>query len=197
MQSVLNNEMEIFWSEYRKLIKKEGVKNILEKSVPTLRKNLSIEYKSLFQDAKKKASRQGKTRSQTSYSVLKLRRLIALWSDKGVVGGNYVITYKNDPYSKFPLFSSQNFTVAPTVKTVQKIKATLLSNIVEKHNREVRRATKLGQPAGKQITNLSELRMFLIFKLGINPKAVPELLALYKDQSVKTDKGFSDGLKLL
>ena len=197
MKSVLNDEMDLFWSSYRKSIKKEGIKSILEKSTPALRKSLSVEYKTLFQQAKKKAKRAGKTRTQTSYSVLKLRRLIALWSTKGILGGEYNISYKNDPYGKFPLFDRQNFTVAPTTKTVEKIKATLLFNVVEKYNKEVRKNIREGKTELKPITNLSQLRIFLIFKMGINPKAVPALMALYKDQTIRADKGFVDGLKLL
>lgn len=197
MQSVLNNEMEIFWSRYKKIIKKQGVKTFLERSTPTLKKVLTIEYKSLFQDAKVKAKKAGKTRSQISYCCLKLRRLIALWDSEGVLCGNYKISYKHDQYNKFPLFDRQNFNVVPTTKTIEKIKINLLNDIVKKYNKEVLKAQKIGNTKNKPITNLCELRTFLIFKMGIKPSAVPELMRLYKDQTAKADKGFAAGIKLI
>ena len=196
MRSVYNEEMDIIWNKYKKRIDNIGYLNFLEDEDEVLQQYLKFSFKELLEAVKTRGAIFGLERKKINYSILKLRRLIALWKNKDVMCGNFEVTYKDDDkYMNFPMFDRQNYDIMPTVNTIHKIKVKLLDKLIEDYNNYVD-DTKAKRPDLKYITNLRELRMFLIVKCEIEPKKATNLTNIYKAGAAKKEVwDFSDNLE--
>ena len=79
MRSVLNEEMDVVWDNYEKRIKELGFKNMMLSSQRDLMNYFTLNFKNLYYQVKYKNQDLGKSRGEVRYSILKLRRLVALW----------------------------------------------------------------------------------------------------------------------
>ena len=196
MRSVFSEEMDVIWNKYDKVIFRFGSIEFLEADEEYLQKMLKLNFKELLQHVKARACIFGKTRPQVRYSVLKLRRLIALWSEKNVLCGDFKITYRDsDIYRQFPLFDRQNFEVMPSVYSIRKMKAKIIDKFIEENNRMFVEHSKKDEL--KPIKNLKDLRQFFYYELGFDNKLSTELTNIYKEYSAKNEvRDFSDSLEL-
>lgn len=197
MRSVYYEEMDMFWERYQNKIHEIGYIDFLMADDQLLQKFLKIDFKELFDEIKE--NRGGlKTKKEISYSILKLRRLIALWNYKNVMEGDYTITFKdNDKYKEFPMYDRQNFTIEPTLDTVKKIKVKIINNYIEDYNSYVETQHARGNFDIKYITNLKDLRMFFISKMELDSKTASYLTGVYRDGSARNEvREFSENLKL-
>lgn len=193
MRSVYNEEMDIVWLKYQKKIERMGYLKFLEMSDNEIQRILKLDFKELLESVKTRGAIWGKDRKEIKYSVLKLRRLIALWKTKGVMCGDFNVTYKpNDKYMSFPLFDKQNYEVMPSENTIHKIKIKLIDKFIDDYNNYV---DNNGHRKLKPITNLRELRMFLMADCGCEPAIATSLTNMYKIGSAKKEVwDFSDKL---
>lgn len=194
MRSVYSEEMDIIWLKYQKKIQNIGYLKFLEMPDVAIQNYLKLDFKFLLQAVKTRGAIFGKERKEIKYSVLKLRRLIALWKTKGVMCGDFNVSYKeNDKYMNFPLFDKQNYEVMPSENTIHKIKVKLLDKFIEDYNNYADDHRHKGL---KPITNLKELRTFLIADCGCEPPMATYLTNLYKTGSAKKEVwDFSDKLE--
>ena len=163
MRYVLDEEYDTILSNYDDIYDGLDIVEILQADNDTIKDWFTLEYRDLFEQVKNKASMCGKTRAQVSYSILKLRRLLANMQKSkitNVVGG---ITYRGNDYNEqFPKFRAQNPDVVPTIKTVNKIRVKALVAYAQINNtkdlRSLRaslmRKLKLSEPQATYLTNL-------------------------------------------
>lgn len=181
MRSVYYEEMDHIWAKYKNKIKRMGYVNFLTKSPVTLQNILTMSYKDLHYEIEEKAEAEGKPRPKVKYSILKLRRLIALWTDKGVMTGNYNITYSSKDVNKeFPMFDRQTYELKPTVSTINRIKVLLVKHFIGHYNEMVEVERSKGNYEHKYITNLKDLRGFFMNKLRFNSAEANHLVNLYR-----------------
>ena len=194
MRSVYSDQMDIIWAEFKAKIDQIGLIDFLTKTEPTLQKKMAVSYKDLFLKVKQQAQNAGKNRNEVKYCLLKLKRLIALWSKKSVVCGDFRVTYStSDIHLAFPLFSSQNFDIMPTAKTIKTLKGKLIADLVKNYNA---RLEKLDMERFSSIKNLNDLRCFLMSKYHIEAGTANGLANLYKEYSAKAEVNeFSKTLK--
>lgn len=199
MRSVYFEEMDMFWSKYQDKVHEIGYIDFLVADEKFLQNQLSLEFKELFLEILANNGPIKKTRKEISYSVLKLRRLIALWNNKNVMTGNYDITFKDkDKYQEFPMFDKQNFVIEPTLETVRKIKVKIINNYIEDYNQYVDEQRLKGNTEPKYISNLKDLRLFFMSKLELDSKTATYLTGVYREGSARNEvRDFSENLKLL
>jgi len=197
MRSVYFEEMDMFWERYQNKIHEIGYIDFLMADDELLQRVLRVDFKELFDEIKENKGGL-KTRKEISYSILKLKRLIALWSYKNVMEGDFNVTFKDtDKYKDFPMYDKQNFTIEPTLDTIKKIKVKIINNYIEDYNSYVEDQHKRGNFAAKYITNLKDLRMFFISKMELDSKTASYLTGVYRDGSARNEvREFSENLKL-
>jgi len=196
MRSVYYEEMDHIWAKYKNKIKRIGYINFLTKSPSELQKILTMSYKDLHYGVMANAIAVGKPRPKVKYSILKLRRLIALWTDKGVMTGNYNITYSaKDINKEFPMFDRQTYELKPTISTINRIKVLLIKHFIGHYNEMVEIERDKGNFAHNYITNLKELRGFFLNKLKFNPAEANNLVNLYRGGAAQQEVwDFSENL---
>ena len=120
MRSVLNEEMDVVWDNYEKRIKELGFKNMMLSSQRDLMNYFTLNFKNLYYQVKYKTQDLGKSRGEVRYSILKLRRLVALWVKSNVWAVDGGINYSaNDKRREFPLFRCQRPNIVPMPKTIK------------------------------------------------------------------------------
>lgn len=196
MRSVYYEEMDHIWFKYKNKIKRLGYINFLVKPEADLQKMLTMSYKDLHYEIKEQAIAVGKPRQKVRYSILKLRRLIALWTEKGVMNGNFNVTYSaKDVNKSFPMFDRQTYALKPSVNTINRIKVLLIKHFIEHYNEMVEVERNKGNFEHNYITNLKELRSFFLNKLKLNTAEANHLTNLYKGGSAQQEVwDFSENL---
>ena len=188
MRSVFNEEMDVIWANYEATIKKLGFRAMMLASVPTLQKLFELDYRDLFYQVKDCAKYQGKSKQEISYSILKLRRLMALWQKSNVWTVEGGITYKpNDKYGDFPLFQCQTPVITPTEKTIKRLQAKCLHQYIENYNANVAHNIVNGRSKVHYIRNLRDLRNVLMAHERISEVVVNDIIKLYGSVEAKKE----------
>ena len=167
MRNINIDEIAIYYKNYEdrldELMKKLTLKEILEMSDDELKKLFTLNYKDLYFQVKFLNAH--KTKPEISYSILKLRRLSAIWHEMDAIEIDGGVTYADtDTYHQFPMFQSQNPVVYPSGKNLDRIRVKALGIYVKENN----------------ISDLRELRSHLYFKLGLSNEVTNKYVQLYK-----------------
>ena len=177
MRSVLSNEMDLILKMYDRKIKKYGFYAITRYSNNDLKKMFTLNYKDLFLITKNMSEGKGLSREQASYSILKLRRMIALWEKQGIFsipgGVYYSIKDKNE---QFPMFSSQSFNIVPTIKTIKSIQAKIVKEYIDNYNNKI---TQSGLGNRYLIKNLKDLRNSLMKNQYMKAEDANKIVKIY------------------
>ncbi|MBQ3494978.1 MAG: hypothetical protein IJA69_06130, partial [Clostridia bacterium] len=143
----------------------------------------TMPYKELYYHVKNTNLEKGKTRGQVSYSVLKLRRLVAVWNRGKVWDVDCNIDYSyRDANNQFPKFDKQNPQIIPTIKTVQRLKAKALHNYIEAYNKNVDKILEEKSYVGQKpryIRNLRDLRLCLMSDCKFGEAKASEITKKY------------------
>lgn len=180
MRSVLMDEMDLVWENYEKKIQELGFKNMMLMSQKELMEHFRLNYKNLYFLVKHRDEELGKTRQQTSYSQVKLRRLIALWSKSNVWAIEGGISYSpNDKRKEFPLFKCQRPGIIPMPKTIKKLQAKCLHQFIEDYNSNYAYNKFMVRGKTKYISNLKDLRNVLMTKENFTEVEANNIIKLY------------------
>ena len=177
MQSIQKDEIDILYRNYEysidQLLKGKTLKEVLSATNEELREQFALAYKSLYFQVKFENAY--KTKPEISYSILKLRRIAAIWHEMGVIEIDGGVTYKDsDKYRQFPLFASQSPTVYPTEKTLDRIRVKAIGLYIQEVNERER------QGNGKGIHDLRQLRTHLIYNLEIDRETAEKYVRVFK-----------------
>lgn len=180
MRSVLMDEMDLIWKNYEERIKELGFKNMMLMSQKELMEHFRLNYKNLYYQVKYRDEDLGKTRQETSYSQLKLRRLIALWvkSNVWIIEGGVSYSLK-DKRNEFPLFNSQRPGIIPMPKTIKKLQAKCLHQFIEDYNSNYAYNKFMLRGKTKYISNLKDLRNVLMTKENFTEEQANNIIKLY------------------
>ncbi|MBE7074572.1 MAG: hypothetical protein E7376_01130 [Clostridiales bacterium] len=188
MRSVLNEEMDIIWYNYGKTIEQLGFKKMMFSSCEELQKLFTLNYKDLFNQVKSMNQKVGKSRQEVSYSILKLRRLMALWQKNKVWVVDGGISYSNgDVYNEFPNFASQNPKVIPSVVTIKKLQAKAIHKYIKDYNANYARNVFFGRSHIKVIRNLRDLRNVLVAHERLSDATANSIVRLYSEIVAKKE----------
>lgn len=180
MRSVFNEEMDIIWDNYEKIIKRIGFRGMMLATYPTLKRVFELDFKDLFYQVKKQNEGIGKSKQEVSYSILKLRRLVALWEKNNVWEVEGGVSFKpEDKYHDFPLFQCQTPLIAPTEKTLKYMQAKCLHQYIEDYNANSDKNKLNGRSKVHYIRNLRDLRNVLIAHERISEVVVNDIVKLY------------------
>ena len=185
MRSIFKEEIDIVWDNYDYLIRTLGFYKMVESSTQELQKLFTLKYKDLYFQVKNSNFAKGKTKNEVGYSILKLRRLIAVWNKNNIWKMNSGIHYSaKDTRNQFPKFDRQNPDVIPTERTIQRLQAKVLHQYIENHNNRVDEliANKQLDDNGKKpryITNLRDLRLCLMSECKLDEELASELTRKY------------------
>ena len=187
MRSVYFEEMDMFWDRYAKKINAIGYVSFLETDEKQLQKFLRVSYKELLQEIVTDVHCQ-KGEPQIKYSLLKLRRLIALWTAKNVMCGPYIVSYRpNDERKEFPCYSGQSFNIYPTVSTIKGIKVKIIKDLIDDYNAYVDEIRAKGRTDHAYIRNLKDLRTFFMSRMEIPQEVATRLVDIYREGSAKKE----------
>lgn len=188
MRSVYNEEMDIIWENYEQIIKKIGFRSMMLATYPTLQKLFELDYRDLFYQVKNNSKAQGKSKQEISYSILKLRRLMAMWQKSNVWLVEGGVSYKpTDRYEEFPLFQCQTPLIVPTEKTLKRLQAKCLHQYIENYNANVAQNIASGRSKVHYIRNLRDLRNVLIAHERISEVIVNDIIKLYGSVEAKKE----------
>ena len=167
MRNINIDEIAIYYKNYEgiidELLVSKSLKEILEMSDEQLKKLFTLNYKDLYFQVK--TMNEHKTKPEISYSILKLRRLSAIWHEMGAIEIEGGVKYaSSDKYHQFPLFQYQSPKVYPTEKNLNRIRVKALGIYVQEYN----------------ISDLRELRGHLKFKLGLEKDMIDKYSNIYK-----------------
>lgn len=178
MRYVLDEEYETILANYDDIYDGLDIVDILEADNDTIKNWFTLEYRNLFNQVKNKAIMCGKDRSEVSYSILKLRRLLANMQKSKITNVDGGIFYKATDYNRqFPKFQSQNPNVEPTIKTINKIKVKALVAYCQ----------------ANEVRDLRSLRASLIKKLGLSETKATYLTNLYREMMTRSEiNGYSE-----
>lgn len=184
MRSIYNEEIDLVWSNYENLINRLGFYKMLETSDEELQQIFTMKYKDLYYQVKNANIDKGKTKGEVRYSILKLRRLIAVWYNHKVWEMNSGIHYSyRDGHKQFPRFDRQNPDVIPSIKTIHKLQAKVLHQYIEDHNSRVdelrQKGSKDGAKTPRYICNLRDLRTYLIAECKMDTDTATYFTKLY------------------
>lgn len=180
MRSVYNEEMDIIWANYEKIIQQIGFRAMMLATYPTLQRIFELDFKDLYYQVKNASSKQGRSRQEISYSILKLRRLVAMWEQSNVWKVEGGITYKEkDKYHHFPLFQKQIPHIVPTEKTLKYMQAKCLHQYIANYNANCDKNRLSGRSKVAYIRNLRDLRNVLISHEQIAEVVVNDIIKLY------------------
>lgn len=180
MRSVLNEEMDIVWENYERKIKELGFKNMMLTPQKELMQYFTLNFKNLFYQVKYRNQDLGKSRAEVSYSILKLRRLVALWvkSNVWVVDGGISYSLK-DKRNEFPLFRCQRPNIVPMPKTIKRMQAKCLHQFIEDYNENYEQNKQQGKSKTPYIRNLRDLRNVLMTKADMTELEANQIIRLY------------------
>lgn len=185
MRSIFKEEIDIVWDNYDYMIKTLGFYKMVQTPAEELQKIFTMQYRDLYYQVKENNIAKGKSRGQISYSILKLRRLIALWNKNNIWKMNSQIHYSyRDANNQFPKFDRQNPDIIPTVKTIQRLQAKVLHQYIENHNQKVDEQIANKSFEGKRpryIRNLRDLRLCLMSECRLDEALASELTKKYAD----------------
>ena len=180
MRSVFNEEMDIIWNNYEKTIKKIGFRAMMLATYPTLQRVFELDFKDLFYQVKNQNEGLGKSKQEVSYSILKLRRLVALWEKNNVWEVEGGVSFKaNDKYHDFPLFQCQTPLIVPTEKTLKYMQAKCLHQYIQDYNANCDKNKAMGRSKVHYIRNLRDLRNVLMAHERISEVVVNDIVKLY------------------
>lgn len=172
MRYVLDEEYNVVLSNFDDNYDRLDIFDILEADTETLKNWFTMEYRDLFSQVKNIAITQGKTRSQISYSILKLRRLLANMQNSNITKVDGGVKYSSkDENKQFPKFMSQNPDIVPTVKTINKIRVKALVAYCQLNN----------------IKDLRSLRASLMRKLRLSERNATYLTGLYREMMTRSE----------
>ena len=180
MRSVFNEEIDIVWENYESRIQKLGFRKMMLMSQRSLMEYFTLNYKNLYFQVKHRNEKLGKTRKEVSYSILKLRRLIALWieSDVWKVEGGVSFT-ATDRYKQFPMFSCQRPDIIPMPKTIKRLQAKCLNQFILDYNEICKKYSSASRSKVKAIHNLRDLRNVLISTQGFSEQESNQVIKMY------------------
>ncbi len=178
MRYVLDEEYETILANYDDIYDGLDIVDILQADNDTIKDWFTLEYRDLFRQVKNKAIMHGKTRPQISYSILKLRRLLANMQKSKITSVAGGITYGNNDFNEqFPKFRAQNPDVVPTIKTVNKLRVKALVAYAKIND------TK----------DLRSLRASLMRKLKLSESQATYLTKLYREMFTRSEiNGYSE-----
>ncbi|MDY2695718.1 MAG: hypothetical protein SOV27_00970 [Eubacteriales bacterium] len=180
MRSVLNEEMDVVWDNYEKRIKELGFKNMMLSSQRDLMNYFTLNFKNLYYQVKYKNQDLGKSRVEVRYSILKLRRLVALWVKSNVWAVDGGINYSaNDKRREFPLFRCQRPNIIPMPKTIKRMQAKCLHQFIEDYNANYVKNVQQGKSKTPYIRNLRDLRNVLMTHADMNEIEANQIIKLY------------------
>lgn len=172
MRYVLDEEYNVVLSNFDDNYDSLDIFDILEADTETLKNWFTMEYRDLFSQVKNIAITQGKTRSQISYSIIKLRRLLANMQNSNITKVDGGIKYSSkDENKQFPKFMSQNPDIVPTVKTINKIRVKALVAYCQLNH----------------IKDLRSLRASLMRKLKLSERNATYLTGLYREMMTRSE----------
>lgn len=178
MRSVYSEEMDLIWECYERIILDVGFKGMMLNSEKVLINAFTLNYKDLFY--KVIENNKFKSREEISYSVLKLRRLMALWYKNNVWDIEGGVSYKvKDRFKQFPLFKSQSPLISPLNKTIDKLRAKCLHKYIEDYNKMCKTDSYKSNSKVKHISNLRDLRNVLVSYEKIDEASANEIIKLY------------------
>lgn len=172
MINIYKEELEVLLANYDKmlnnLLKNDGLVAILKKNNDELRKDFTLDYKTIHYQVKDKYSY--KPKQQLSYNLLKLKRIFALWQKTNIVeieGGIHYALF--DEYKQFPKYKMQNPKIYPTEKTLNRLRVKALGLYVKEN----------------YVRDLRELRSALIMKFGLDQKTANFYVDIFKRMQAK------------
>lgn len=200
MKSVLSDQMDLIWYNYEKRMKKLGFKAMMLTPQSELIKAFTLNYKNLYYQQFHLCSLHKKSRGETSYAQLKLRRLIALWVNSNVWKVEGGVKYKShDKYKQFPLFGCQRPNIVPMPKTIKRMQAKCLSQYIEDYNEKCFHDESASKSSVKYIANLRDLRNVLVKHEGFDEQMANQLVKLYQSTIAKKEVNdySNEGIDLL
>lgn len=185
MRSIFKDEIDIVWDNYNYIINTLGFHKMIESTPQELQDLFTLNYKDLYFQVKKANEEKGRTKSEISYNILKLRRLITLWARNKIWGLDVNITFScHDINNQFPKFGRQNPKITPSEKTIQRLQAKVLHQYIEDHNQrvdEILASRSYTNEKPRYITNLRDLRNCLMSECKIDKELANKLTKQYKN----------------
>lgn len=180
MKNVLKSNINYFWNYYNYMVDLIEDDEILYTDADELKDFLKINYSKALKSVLDNAEKQGKSKKETKYEVLKLHRTIARLKKENVIDGNFNICYsEKDILNEFPLFDKEDFVIEPSEATINKIKVGLIRKNVEEYNKSAKENGK------SEISDLRVLKFFLVNQLKLKEDVARDLSRLYVEDEMK------------